>query len=278
MNAWKRHNLTPIGKITVVKTLAISKLNHLFIALPTPDRNILKKLESLIFGFIWNGKPDKINRKKITLSYSMGGLNMVEISKFISALKVTWVHRMYLNNDAPWVNLASYHIKTVSLLFKLGANYSYKVSRSTTNKFWSDVLLAWADILQQMPTSQFSPKDEPLWLNPNLSRTELYLSNWSRKGVASISDIMFNNGQFLSESQITKAFNIKTNYLEYHGVISCTQIYLNKTKSNNKISIKPAIPNKKMYLQSHKKDVRLSIMCLDTPRSSVLQTPTGSTN
>ena len=48
----------------------------------------------------------------------MGGLNMLEISKFVSALKVTRIHRVYLNNDAPWVNLASYYINIVSVLFK----------------------------------------------------------------------------------------------------------------------------------------------------------------
>ena len=71
-NAWKRHNLTPIRKINVVQTLAISKLNHLFITLPTPDKKLLKKLESLIYDYIWDGKPDKINRKKIIVIVKAG--------------------------------------------------------------------------------------------------------------------------------------------------------------------------------------------------------------
>lgn len=32
---WKRRILTPIGHVTVIKTLLIPKLNHLFISLPT---------------------------------------------------------------------------------------------------------------------------------------------------------------------------------------------------------------------------------------------------
>ena len=35
---WKRRILTPIGRITVVKTLIIPKLNHLFISIPTPKK------------------------------------------------------------------------------------------------------------------------------------------------------------------------------------------------------------------------------------------------
>ena len=37
LNNWNRRILTPIGKISVVKTLIIPKLIHLFIALPNPD-------------------------------------------------------------------------------------------------------------------------------------------------------------------------------------------------------------------------------------------------
>ena len=33
---WQRRHLTPLGKITVIKSLSISFLNHLFLALPNP--------------------------------------------------------------------------------------------------------------------------------------------------------------------------------------------------------------------------------------------------
>ena len=37
MKQWSKRTLTPFGRITVLKTILISKLNHLFIALPNPD-------------------------------------------------------------------------------------------------------------------------------------------------------------------------------------------------------------------------------------------------
>ena len=52
---------------------------------------------------------------------------MLELYDFIGALKITWIHRIYLNNDAPWVNLASYYIKTVSKLFLLEAHFAHKI-------------------------------------------------------------------------------------------------------------------------------------------------------
>ena len=65
--------------------------------------------------------------EKITLGYSKRGLSMLELYDFIGALKITWIHRIYLNNDAPWVNLASYYIKTVSKLFLLEAHFAHKI-------------------------------------------------------------------------------------------------------------------------------------------------------
>ena len=42
LNQWKRRLLTPFGRVTVLKTLIIPKLNHLFIALPNQSVEVLK--------------------------------------------------------------------------------------------------------------------------------------------------------------------------------------------------------------------------------------------
>ena len=38
---WNKRNLNPIGKITVVKSLILPVLSHLFIALPNPSIEII---------------------------------------------------------------------------------------------------------------------------------------------------------------------------------------------------------------------------------------------
>ena len=42
-NMWKKRKITPIGKVCIVKTLLILKLNHLFISLPTQTRKNVEK-------------------------------------------------------------------------------------------------------------------------------------------------------------------------------------------------------------------------------------------
>ena len=71
--------MTPIGKITVIKSLLVSKFTHLFLSIPTPA-GILKNLNAELY-------PDKINRQDLCTQKLHGGLNMVNIFLFEKALR-----------------------------------------------------------------------------------------------------------------------------------------------------------------------------------------------
>ena len=58
---WKRRKLTVYGKVCVIKSLALSKLTHLFFTLHNPPKGLINKLNTLFFKFLWNG-PDKVKR------------------------------------------------------------------------------------------------------------------------------------------------------------------------------------------------------------------------
>ena len=48
LNTWSRRNITHFGKITVIKTVVISKTTHLFTNLPDPDGKFLHDLYAFI--------------------------------------------------------------------------------------------------------------------------------------------------------------------------------------------------------------------------------------
>ena len=50
LNQWRRRHLKPLRRITVVKSLAISKIVHLFISLPTPPKDIIHKLNNFFLN------------------------------------------------------------------------------------------------------------------------------------------------------------------------------------------------------------------------------------
>ena len=72
----------------------LSQLTYLFSILPDPPIDLIKKVEKILFKFIWNGKPDEIKRDVIYCKKEMGGLNMTNISHFIDALNIAWFKRL----------------------------------------------------------------------------------------------------------------------------------------------------------------------------------------
>ena len=60
-----KRKLTLIGRVTVIKSLMLSKFAYLFLALPNPPGNLLKKLERMFFKFLWNKGSDRISRRQI---------------------------------------------------------------------------------------------------------------------------------------------------------------------------------------------------------------------
>ena len=72
---WNKRYLTPVRKITIIKTFLISKLIYLFTSLPTPLDNYIKEIENQLYQFLWDNKPDKVKRKQITPNYNKAGLH-----------------------------------------------------------------------------------------------------------------------------------------------------------------------------------------------------------
>ena len=71
---WNKRNLKVLGKRTVVKTILLSKLTHLLISLPSPNKVYIKVLETMLYNYIWGSKTDRISRNQLTKDYKEGGV------------------------------------------------------------------------------------------------------------------------------------------------------------------------------------------------------------
>ena len=58
LDSWTKRSLTIFGRVTVLKSLALSQVTHLIMVDSIPP-NFLKLIESIIFKFIWSGKTEK---------------------------------------------------------------------------------------------------------------------------------------------------------------------------------------------------------------------------
>ena len=94
INRWMKRVITPLGRIAIIKSLLISKLNYLFLTLPNPPGIFLKELNQILFNFVWSNKPDKIKRSVACRLVCEGGLSMVDIYTYVKALKLMWIRKI----------------------------------------------------------------------------------------------------------------------------------------------------------------------------------------
>ena len=64
LNIWRMRHLTILGRIAIVKNLAIAKLVYCSSVLNVPTE-FVKEVNSNIFSFVWNFKPDKNKNKNV---------------------------------------------------------------------------------------------------------------------------------------------------------------------------------------------------------------------
>jgi hypothetical protein len=103
LNLRSYRDLTYIGKVTVIKTLALPILVQCLTDLPNPPDSILNDIQEIFYKFLWNGKKDKIKRSVIINEYEEGGLKMPHIQSFNKALKMSWLHKLLDPfNHSPW--------------------------------------------------------------------------------------------------------------------------------------------------------------------------------
>ena len=92
INLWKMRDLTKMGKIQIIKTYIVSKFVYTCSVIHMPQK-YANEINSLIFGFIWNNKRDKLKRSVMIRNLEEGGLRAPDINLMIDAAKINWIKR-----------------------------------------------------------------------------------------------------------------------------------------------------------------------------------------
>ena len=116
------------------------------------------------------------------------------------------------------------------------------------NPFWMDVLTSWTKFTQaHTPMTADDVLLNTLWHNVKIKvgKKCIYYKHWASAGVNYIFDLFDGNGKFLSFNDFRSKFNIRTNFLEYGGVVRAIKIAFPELLDFEKcIIIFPFISNK----------------------------------
>ena len=80
--------------------------------------------------------------------------------------------------------------------------------------FYRDVLNAWEEIIMHTPTTKEEIENEILWNNHlvTIGGKSIFYLQWFNAGVKTLSDILDEEGKFLSFPEFRKKYRIKTNF------------------------------------------------------------------
>ena len=225
---WSNRNLSLVGKIQIVNTLAASLFVYKMSALPNIPVQYLDNISKIINSFIWNNKRPKIKTETLAAPKELGGLGLVNMTIKDKALKSQWV-KFALDND-----------QAKPLIYRLMNNpigdYIWEcqfIKKDIINilpgidsVFWQNVLENWSEINFNDPISGDQVRQQILWFNSNIRIEEkpVLFNNWLVKGIVKIIDLLNEDNQFLSYSDFTCKYNFKPAFTEYYGLLKSIPI------------------------------------------------------
>ena len=122
LESWEFRLISPLGRLTVVKSLGLSKLTNVAATLPSISSAEIKTLEASFTNFIWGkNKRPKMSLKDAKLPINKGGLNFPDILSSWQSFKFSWVRKVIdcNNRNVPWYLLLKAYLISISNRLKL---------------------------------------------------------------------------------------------------------------------------------------------------------------
>ena len=235
--------LTPLGKITVIKTNLISQCVHLLSTIPRSE-SFLRTLNTILYKFLWNGKPDKITRSTISLSYMQGGMKMINIHNFDKALKISWIKKLVTQPNSQWYKLLTVMYENINKTLIFGDQWYNEMSLTVHNQFWHNILKDWQTLKKiQQAQNESELLRNCIWYNSQISKNTIFFPDWYKKGIYLVNDIINTEGKILSIRDLKYKFNINVNILNYYTIKAKIELYTSKYRLLGNLTLeRPTYP------------------------------------
>ena len=216
LNLWSQRNLSYQGKVTVVNTLASSKLWYLSNIFCMPQWSLVK-VNKAISNFLWSGKPPLVNKQICHQPIERGGINLVDVKSKIMSQRIIWTCKILTEPDqASHKLLAKYFFgkyRNTDLglnVLKLDSKLNV-VNCEHMPKFYFECLQAWKMMkpLSPNPTTKGGILNEPLFDNPKITNincngqtSTIFIKSLVDKKIVSIKNVC-NGRHFVTPENIS---------------------------------------------------------------------------
>ncbi len=96
---WKRYNLSLMGRICIAKTMLISQIGYIG-CIVSPTANQINVMQNLIDGYVTKGIV--FAKDRLYDAPKEGGLGLINLEHYITALQCSWVRRCFTTINDSW--------------------------------------------------------------------------------------------------------------------------------------------------------------------------------
>ena len=228
INIWSSRGLSIYGKVTRIKSFLIPKFAYVCSLLPTP-KEIVNKLNQLLFKFLWNGT-DKVTCVSVINDYEKGGLKMIDLESMVKSLRLAWLKRLFNDSNATWKTYLLQLLKPVG--GKLFLNCNYEVSDYTiSSQFYQELLLWWSEFRKSFASE--GDWKIIVWNNKEIriDNKPVYYKNYFKSGIIYIHDLRFDLSTTDSYNYFSNKID-KSNFLQWAGLRHSVPSHLKKINLN----------------------------------------------
>ena len=236
VHVWKMRNLTIMGKITIFKTIILSKIVYITFLSNIP-KIIIDKLENIQKTFLWDGKRPKIKHTTLIGSYEKGGLNGVDIKSRLCALQLSWIRRLFDNNDHAWKLIPNYLIKkhfgNKEFFFP---NCDVKIPDELP-LFYRNMILLWCKVSYCKPVTATCVYTQRVWHNIfiQINNTSIFYKQFAHKGVFFVKDFYNGNGELQTWEEFRQHYDCLENmYFTWRQIVGSIPVSWKQMINNDK--------------------------------------------
>uniref|UniRef100_A0A3P9AV59 Reverse transcriptase domain-containing protein n=1 Tax=Maylandia zebra TaxID=106582 RepID=A0A3P9AV59_9CICH len=216
LNHWLTRDITIFGRNLLSKSEGVSKMVYPAYSLYITPKSI-KKINSIIYQFIWRNKTHYIKKSQLVKDYAKGGIKSIDFQSMVGVFKINWIKAFLLKPDSIWFHIPKNIFKKVGGLdFLLKCDFDILKLPVKLSEYHKQVLSYWKMVFAH----NFSPHCSTLWNNRTITinKKSLFIKEWFEKNIIFITDLLDERGQFLSVGVFNAKFNIQCSLREYDKV------------------------------------------------------------
>ena len=243
VNMWNWRGLSLLGKIQIVKTFAVPKIMYRASVIPI-SKELIKEANSIIYGFIWNGK-DKVKRHALISDIKNGGLRMLDIESLIKAKRVMCLKKFLQDYPSSWKTILGKTLSPVGGHFLLYCNFDTAKLKISLPAYYKECLDAWSELNRKTPNSVHEVINEIIWNNRFIciDKMSIYRDDMKKLGFLKIGDVVRANNSSCFNVYGTSMLSPEQNFFLMSLIDSFPAEWRAFAKSFTESSLIEEIPN-----------------------------------